>query len=224
MIANHYAIRQVTPPASEPLSLSDAKAQLRVDTTDDDTFISSLITVARQYCEKYTGRATMQATFKQVLDHFPLMPNSMYSPGNPSVPVPVVSNTWPINPAMWAIELMRSPAISISSLKYYDVDGTLQTMDPTTYTLDTVSEPPRVTTIDGTYWPNTKWMPASVEITFTAGYTSAASVPATIVHAMRLLIGHWYENREAVGRVSSELAFSVNSLLNIETVAECVPL
>lgn len=52
-------------------------------------------------------------------------------------------------------------------------------------------------------------------ITFTAGYGAPADVPAAIRQAMLLLIGHWYEHREAVslGASPSALPMAVDALL-----------
>lgn len=41
---------------SEPLSLADAKAAMKVNFSDDDAFISDLIVTARLWLENYTGR------------------------------------------------------------------------------------------------------------------------------------------------------------------------
>ena len=43
----------VTPAASEPITLTEAKNFLRVDGTDDDTLITALISAAREMCESY---------------------------------------------------------------------------------------------------------------------------------------------------------------------------
>jgi hypothetical protein len=50
---------QVTEASSptEPVSLTDAKAWLRVDYTDDDTLITAMIKSARQSIEHFTNRA-----------------------------------------------------------------------------------------------------------------------------------------------------------------------
>ena len=54
-----------------------------------------------------------------------------------------------------------------------------------------------------------------VAITFTAGYGAAADVPAAIRQAMLLLVGQWYDNREAVtvGAAGSPMPMAVDALL-----------
>jgi len=51
-ITPYRSIRRHTAPAVEPVSLSEAKTHCRVDTSDDDAYIGSLITVAREYLEE----------------------------------------------------------------------------------------------------------------------------------------------------------------------------
>ena len=43
----------VTPAASEPITLTEAKNFLRVDGSDDDALITALISAAREMCEQY---------------------------------------------------------------------------------------------------------------------------------------------------------------------------
>ena len=61
----------VTPAASEPITLTEAKNFLRVDGTDDDTLISALISAAREMCESYCRRILVTTTIDEYFDGFP---------------------------------------------------------------------------------------------------------------------------------------------------------
>ena len=108
------------------------------------------------------------------------------------------------------IVLPRPPVISVASIKYTDVYGTETTMDAGDYLVDTVAGRVAIKTI-----PNfTPALLNPIKITYTAG---TASIPKTIRQAMLLLIGHWYDNREAVvvGAIASiKVELAVKALLN----------
>lgn len=185
------AVKLITPPASEPVSVSEAKLHLRVDGADEDTLISGLITAARQYVEDYTQRALITQTWRLLLDEFP-------NGDTIHVPLP--------------------PLQSVNSVTYYDEDGALQTLPTTDYHVDPESAQGRVVLTDGKCWPTTQTRPNAVTIEFVAGYGDAASVPQAIKQAILLLVAHWYEHREAVvigtsGNVAKEAAFAVDALL-----------
>ncbi len=59
-------IKIITPPACEPLTLTEAQIYLR---TDED--ISALITAAREWCEDYQGKKYITQTLELILDSFP---------------------------------------------------------------------------------------------------------------------------------------------------------
>ena len=46
----------ITPASTYPISLTEAKSHLKVDTTADDTYIESIIKAATQLSEEYTNR------------------------------------------------------------------------------------------------------------------------------------------------------------------------
>ena len=46
----------ITPASTYPVSLTEAKSHLKVDTTADDTYITSIIKAATQLSEEYTNR------------------------------------------------------------------------------------------------------------------------------------------------------------------------
>jgi uncharacterized phiE125 gp8 family phage protein len=181
----------ITTPASEPLSLSEVKLSLKVDNSADDTLISSIITAARRYCEFYTRRQFVTATWEIYLNEFPDISE---------------------------IEIPKPPLQSVGFVKYYDTASTpvLQTWTASgNYEVDIKATPGRLLLIDGICWPDTNHQANAVTIRFDAGYGVAAAVPDDIKTAMRLLMGHWYENREDVvtGAVPMKLQRSVDALL-----------
>lgn len=186
----------VTPPAEEPVTLTEAKNHLRVDLTDDDSLISALIVAAREHAEAITRRAFITQTLKLSLDAFPANNGPIY------VPMP--------------------PLQSVNSLKYFDTDGVEQTLNEgTDYLVDNESEPGRITPAPDTGWPATQNRPNAVSVEFVAGFGDASKVPQGIKQAILLMVGHWYENREAVtmqGNNAGELPMAVDSLLMMHRI------
>lgn len=61
----------VTGPASEPITSTEAKNWLKVDSSADDALISGLIVSARQYAEQYQCTALYTQTILEYYDCFP---------------------------------------------------------------------------------------------------------------------------------------------------------
>ena len=181
-------------PAEEPLTLTEAKAHLRIDHADEDTGIEALITLARRKIEHDALVQLVTATWNLYRDHFP---------------------TWHFQHSLRVIEITKPPLQQVNSVQYYDVDAALQTFDAANYYVDAISRPGRITLKNGQVWPTVEWdRPHAVIVNFDAGYGTAADVPEEAKHAMRLLVGHWYENREAAAAGSvREIEFSYESLL-----------
>lgn len=180
---------RITAPASEPVSLTQAKAHLRVDHTDDDTMIGAMIQAAREAAEHQTGRALVTQTWELVLDAFPAA----------------------------EIELVKPPVQSITSITYEDTAGATQTLSATAYALAAYDTRGWVIPDVDTAWPGTYGAVGSVRVRFVAGYGAAAAVPTSITSWMLLQIGAAYRNREAFasGQSVSELPNRwVDSLLD----------
>ena len=82
--------------------------------------------------------------------------------------------------------------------------------------VDIYQEPGRIILKSGVPWPSAELRIVNgVEVQVVVGYGDDANVPYNLKQAMLLLIGHWYESREAVivGTISAELPMGVNSLL-----------
>lgn len=195
------ALSLVTAPATEPLSLAEAKAQLRVDTDDENDLILTLIGAAREYGETFTHRAFITQTWDLQLDGFPFQ----------------VLDT---NSATGAIVIPKPPCTSVTSITYVDMQGVTQTWDPTLWTLDNPqgpkARPARIVPAYFQIYPVTRWVPNAATVRFKAGYGDASTVPFAIKAAMKLLIGNWWVNREAgqIVRGSADvLPFGVDPLL-----------
>ena len=183
----------ITGPVIEPVTLAEAKAQCRVDISDDDTLITTLIGDAREYCERIDWRAYLTQTYDLYLDEFP---------------------------ASGEIRFPRPPLQSVTSVKYTDENGVVATLASSTYIVDTISEPARLVLKSNQSWPTVTLQQVNgVVVRFVAGWTQASDVPRSIKRAMLLLIGHWYENREetTVGAVSRSIEFGVRALLGVDS-------
>jgi uncharacterized phiE125 gp8 family phage protein len=110
---------------------------------------------------------------------------------------------------------LRPPVQSITTVTYVDPAGATQTLASTEYLLDKDAEPGRMFPAIGKVWPPTAVIPGSVKVDFVTGYTTPALVPDDQKAAIRLLVGHYYANRESTitGTISKELEFSVASLM-----------
>lgn len=161
----------VSSPALEPLSVEETKAHMRVDSSSDDAMIGSLIEVARSQLENELSRALIHQTWRLTLDQWP---------------------------KEGVVSLPRAPVASISTVTYYALDGTPQTLASTVCQLDGQSLPPCVV-FDRSLLPAAGCDQINgVEIDYVAGYGAVASdVPAPLRHALLLLSAHLYETREA---------------------------
>jgi len=180
----------VTPPATEPFTTAEAKTHLRVEIADDDAYIDALTKAARLKLEDDTGRALVTQTWKLVLDGFPANDGGIIVP--------------------------KSPLQSVASLKYVDSDGILQTVETADYAVDTATKPGWVVPAFGMSWPSPRDSMNAVELTFVAGYGAAADVPEHAKLAIKLLLGHWYLNREQVviGTIVSSVPWAYESLMH----------
>jgi hypothetical protein len=188
-----------TPPTQEPIGLQEAKDHLRVGIADDDQVIQLMIEAARAKLEFTYNRAFITQSLVLGLDRFvqPGTPTPAY--GYPLVGMynwgPGGVSPWGWMQPSWSVINLRPPVQSITSIKYTDPSGTVQTLNAANYLLDQ-SEPGRVFPALNKIWPVTAFIPGCISIEFIAGYTDPSVIPANIKAAIKLTLGSLYENRE----------------------------
>lgn len=162
----------LTPPAVEPVTLSEAKAHLRVEHDADDAVIPDMITAARSWIEDLTGTALITQTWRMSVD------------------------AWPET----TITLAPTPLQSVSSVKVFALDGNSTTISSSAYDLLSVGRNARLLRTSGAVWPAPTRTRGGIEIEFIAGYGDGASdVPRVLRQALLMCVAHLYENRELLG-------------------------
>ena len=130
-------------PASEPVSLAEAKRHLEIAETDDthDTHVSSLVVAAREVWEHDTQTLTASRPVVENIDQWP-------------------DSDW---------RFYYLPVSAVDSITYFDESNTSQTLAPSVYSLD-VGNRRLLLDVDQD-WPSieTRW--DAIAITYTAGQT-----------------------------------------------------
>lgn len=153
-------------------------------TTAEDDLLTSLIQASREHVEDITRRALLTQTWEYYLDEFP--------EGD-------------------FIKLPFGNLQTITSIKCKDTDGAETTMTAgTDYIVETNGEEiGRVVLPYGQSWPSGTLYPSNpITIKFDCGWTAAASIPAKIITALKLILADLWENRE--GKILSNLNYQEN--------------
>lgn len=163
-----------TPPASDIVTIAEAKDQLRVTTTDQDVLINRLIDTATRVVEQRTGVRLFTQTVTLVLDGFPK--NSL--------------------------DLGVYPVNAVNSVKYDDADNVEQTLvQDTDYWVQLGGMFPVISPV--TAWPTTKARkPGCVRIEMLVGYSTATEAPEELRHAVLLEIERAYSPENFDGDIS----------------------
>lgn len=173
------ALSLVTAPATEPVSMAEAKLHMGVTITEDNVYITSLLLAAKDQVEDICSIRCVNQTWKWTLDAFP---------------------------SERFLRVPLAPLVSVSSIKYTDSSGVQTTLSSSDYIVDAVSVPGRIVLKDTASWPSTTLQAANgIEVEFVCGYgASAVGVPQRLKQAILFLAAQWYTNREASTPLASD--------------------
>lgn len=142
----------VTGPTTEPVTLAEVKAHLRVDIPDDDGLIAGYVLAARRYAEGYTRRAFMTQTWDYTIDRaWPYTNDGCYLVRRITLPLP--------------------PLQSVSSITYVDINGDTQTLASDQYVVKTDDTSGIIEQAYNVAWPEIRWQSSAVTVRFIAGWT-----------------------------------------------------
>lgn len=144
--------RLIVEPVALAVSIEAARRAARTAGTALDAELEEKVRGITGEAEHETGRAFITQTWELTMDAFPP-----------------------------AIKLPHPPIASVDHVKFYDVAGVLQTLDPQDYMVDTKSEPGWILPAPGRAWPATAARINAVEVQYVCGYgADYTSVPAAI--------------------------------------------
>jgi len=196
----------VTAPASEPITLAEAKEHCRVDISTDDSYITALITSAREYVERVTGRALITQTWSLTLDAWPTTGQDDWWDGVRDGALSILSVEY--------LEIRRAPFLAVTSISTLDEDAAETTWDATNYYTTKQQGYGRVVRKRGVTWPIPGRDRAGIKITFTLGYgANASDVPSSLRQAVLFIVAHWYEIREPALDRGKPVPHTIDNLL-----------
>lgn len=152
------------------ITVEEVKAARRIEHSEEDALLESLIKSALQYIERRTGQIFVKREQEEmVLDQLPAGSNG--------------------------IELHWTPVRAVQSVSYLGAGGVAESLGEGEVYLDGRGVYPVLYPVNGAQWPESTYARGSVTVVADIGY---AELPYDIRLAALLLIGHFYENREAV--------------------------
>jgi uncharacterized phiE125 gp8 family phage protein len=170
----------VTSATGEPVSVEEVKTHLRVESTDEDDYINSLIISARKIAENKIRRSLLPVTYKLVMDDF-----ASYS-ASIELPMPPLSTV--------------SSNITVKYVKDTTVLNDTATVASTVYRIDYDCTPQRIYPIYGNEWPSCVISSAdrkdAVWVQYVSGYSNRSKVPEPIKLWIKMKVASMYENRQ----------------------------
>lgn len=177
------------PPAWEPVSVPEVRAQAKIDGTDDDALIARYIRTAREWCEKRTGRRLPEQTLELRLSGFE-------SRRRARAGLPAEG----FDPHVPGRILLPGPVLEVQSVTYNAVGGAV-TILPAAYFADLDEVPATLEPISDAGVPG-EWptftaaaVAGAVTIRYRAGYAAADQIPDSLVTWILLVAASLIDHR-----------------------------
>lgn len=214
-------LKLVTAPSVEPITLAQAKLQCKVEDTDTDSdvLLNLFIAAARAKAEQYMGAVLMQRSYDMLLDSFPASAGAWGTWWSSAT-----SDLGFESPPAWNNKCGVVNPLAITSVKYVDTAGVLQTLSSSLYTLDDSTWPFWLLPAFNTDWPDTQAQANAVTIRYQVGYDDVTKIPADVRAWLLLTVAFLFAHRETMflGAGSQTIAAIpsrfVDSLLDPYTV------
>lgn len=153
-----------------------------------DPVLTALMVSARQAAESYLGMAFVTRDWKQSYD-LVRTPDDWWD-GMREAPITTLGAVPRVFP------LARYPVTAVGKVAFLDEADAETVAAAATYYVSTSARPPTVALRSGQVWPTPQYrIRDTVEITFTAGYATAAAVPQTIKDGIKALASYLFEHR-----------------------------
>jgi hypothetical protein len=174
----------------EPVTLAEAKRQTRIEFPDDDDVLVMMIAAARRRVEVLLRQTLLTSTYDWTFDGFPVAANGYY---NLDIRRMGLNPQWLPNAAA-ILSLPKPPLVSVESVKYFDTNGVLTTIDPSLYVL-ALGFGSRIQPIIGQNWPVNRQQIDACSVRYTSGVANADLIGEDVKLATLLLVSFLYENR-----------------------------
>jgi uncharacterized phiE125 gp8 family phage protein len=187
-------------PLVEPVSLDDLKDHLRITDSSEDELVTGYGVSARQ---------TLEA------DRYP------------GLGISLITQTWDLFLDSWPsgvdpIIFPKPPLQTVTSVSWFDLANNETVLDVSTYRVDNTVQPgegvsmARIFPVSG--WPGVSLRQANgVKVRGVAGFGDVpTTVPMSLVLAIKMLTGTFYEFREASSEVAAKcLPYSFDTLTGL---------
>lgn len=172
------------------VSLSDLKKHVAIDITETyyDDMLQSMEQAAVGYLQSKSRLILRDSSYEIFCNEFPTGADPLYIP------------LWPVR--------------SVTDISYTDQNGANAVITDAQKILST--PPAAMYPAVDTEWPMVQdGNRQAVTFSATVGYFNTAAIPATVKHAIKMLVAHWFRNRETVlvGSISKELEKAVDALM-----------